>query len=472
MDRENHPGRDAGEEPIPIHLAIIGGGVAGCAAASWAAAQGARITLINDGFPLGGSCIHVGTLPARLLMTAATDHHRCAHPRFPGIRTSQALPDWDAFSGYRRRIVKAISRQYLRQIVDDRENVTLIRSRASFLDSQTLQLGDQTLSPDRILLTPGSHSQRPRIDGLDQVGALPIEALMELQRLPESIAFLETSPASIAYAQALHRLGSQVILLTEEPFLFSSLLSRSSSEAISEILRHEGLQIFTQAQVLATYGSPGALFLEGSHNGGPKTWETAQLTYVDHRRPNTEGLQLSRAGIDLTDQGYIFIDETLQTTNPKVFAAGDAIGPGQHAYAAAYDAVLAAQNAINPSRRAGYTTVVPFSIYTDPEFAGVGWNEEQARRAGFSPELATIDLQDVPAARALGYNQGFVQLCRDPRSDQLLGARILAPHASELIMEVAIALRAGLTTTELCTVVHPTISLGAAISQAATLFST
>ena len=146
------------------------------------------------------------------------------------------------------------------------------------------------------------------------------------------------------------------------------------------------------------------------------------------------------------------------------------MGRGRHAYEAAYDAFLAARNAIHPSRTAGHYTAVPFAIYTDPEFSGVGWNETRARRSGFDADIAIFPLDELPAAHALRSTRGFIKLIRDRRSDRLLGARILAPNASELVMELALAVRYGLPVGELATMVHPPISLGDAVSQAARTF--
>ncbi len=460
---------DVDPESIPLHLAIVGGGIAGCAAASWASSHGARVSLINAGMPLGGACIHAESFPARLLMNAATDHYRAGRPRFPGIRTSTASPNWSELTAHRRSMADEISRDTHRMLTEQKK-VELIVGYASFVDQQTLRVGEELIRPDRILLTPGSPSEMPDIDGLDDIDVLDLPRLLDSDRLPKRLLFFGTTPSSVAYAQMMTRLGSNVTILADTSFLSGEDYSRKITSALSEILIEDGIEIIEDSTITHTEKRDGYIRAFGTCKDHPCHWDADSLVLANHHRPRTSELHPHRAGIELNDQGLIVIDETLQTTNPMVFAAGDAIGGGVHAYAAAYDAVLAAKNAISRSRTAGATTAIPFAIYTDPQVAGVGWDEQQAAQAGFHTETTTINLSQIPASRALGYHRGFVQLCRDSRSDHLLGARILAPNASELIMEAALAIRSGLTVSELATLIHPPISMGDAIARAAALF--
>lgn len=452
-----------------LHLAVIGGGVAGCAAASWAASHGARVTLFNAGLPLGGSCIHVETFPARLLMSAATDHHRALHPRFDGLRTESKPPDWKQLHQTRRRLSEELRAHYHR-FFNEHPGVELVNGRATLTDSDTIYADQRSFQPDQILLTPGSHSTWPPIAGLDEVNPLSFDTLLELPELPESIVFWESNDVAIAYAQLLARLGAEVTILSKKPRLLQEEHGQTIETAMTDILRSDGVQIAVDVSLTEVKPQGDGVRLVGTQAGRRERWDAATFVIVNHRQPRIEELGLDKAGVELTDEGYVIIDETLQTTNPHIFAAGDAIGRDEHAYAAAYDAILAARNAVLPSRTAGHNTAIPFTIYSDPQFAGVGWNEVMAKQSGFDADSSTYALTDLPAAHAIGCTSGFVQLIRDQRSDHLVGARILAPNASELIMELALAVRNGLTISELSTLIHPPISLGEAIARAARAF--
>lgn len=465
---------DSTDDPTsePPHLAIVGGGIAGCAAAAWAAGQGARVTLFNAGLPLGGTCLHVGAFPARTLMSAATDYDRARHPRFPGLDTDTGPPNLTALQQARRQMGDRIRRhQYER--LRSFDSVELVDQRAQFADETTLR-ADQTLyEPDRVLLTPGSRSLCPDVQGLADVDPLSMRDLAELEELPDRIVFVEVNDVALAYAQLLARFGTDVTILSSRPdVLDPSHGDEMVRGALIDLLAEDGVDIVTDVQLqVAEPTDHETTRLTGAVGGESTRWEAEAVAVIDHHRPRTEDLNLPVADVDLTDEGFIVIDESLQTTNPNVYAAGDAVGREGHAYSAAYDAILAARNAISVSRTAGHTTAVPFTIYTDPALAGVGWTRNRAREAGFVTDAATCPLENIPAAEALGASEGFVKLIRDRRSDHLVGARVLAPNASELIMELALAVRYGLTVTELATLVHPPISLGEAISRAASRFT-
>lgn len=457
---------DETEGTSPLHLAIVGGGVAGCAAASWAAGQGARVTLFNAGLPLGGSCLHTTTLPTRVSMSAATDYRRGADPPFGSANPEVRPPRWEALSKRRGELsARMANLQYFQ--LNRRPNVEIVEARASFVGQQSLRADNRLFEPDRILLTPGSHPHWPQIQGLSDVDPMTIAGLQRIGGQPASVNFIEISDPSLACAQALARLGTAVTMITESSELFAHHDSPESSDMIAEILSDEGVEIVFDAVVTHAEPTGKGARLMGTVDGRPAQWDSEKVVVIDHRTPHVDDLNLEAAGIDLTEEGFIIVDEALRTTNHAVFAAGDAVGRGYHSYAAAYDAVLASHNAICLARTAGHNTAVPFAVYTDPQFAGVGWDERRARQVGFEADSAAFPIDEVPAAAALGYDRGFVKLIRDRRSDHLLGARIVAPNASELIMELSLALRHGLTISELATLVRPPISLGEAIGRTA-----
>ncbi len=455
----------------PLHLAIVGGGVAGCEAARWAAANGARVTLFNAGLPLGGTCIHVGTFPARVLMTAATDHHRAAQARFDGIDTHSDAPDFAALQNVQRTLAARIRHRYYDEL-QKHPGVNIVDAPASFEDQTTLTAADNTYEPDRVLLTPGSHSTPPPIPGLDDVDTIELNDLAGLDTLPDTLTFLGCSAVSLSYAQALSRLGGSVTILTAEPGLFEPFHGPDIVGTLTDILTDEGIEVAGGVDFDSIATQNQQVYIRGQVDGQPAEWTAGKIVIVDHRRPRIDTLNLQRAGVELTDDGYIVIDESLQTTNDRVFAAGDAIGRGEHAYAAAYDATLAARNAIYPSRTAGHPTAVPYAVYTDPPLAGVGWTEPRARNSGFDTDVATTTLEQLPAGNAIAQSRGMLKLIRDRRSDHLVGAQLIAPHAAELIMELALAIRYGLTTAELSALVHPPISIGEAVARTARRFST
>ena len=459
---------DAQDAHDPIHLAVIGGGLAGCAATSWAASQGARVTLFNAGLPLGGSSIHTDQLPARILMHAATATHRARHPHLPGLGTTELPVDLAALQSHRHDCghdVQALLRQRLQR----HDGVHIVEAQATFVDDLTLRADGQLYHPDRVLLTPGSRSQWPDIDGLQDIDPWSLADLASLQSIPDSLIFVETSHSALAYAQALCRLGTDVTILSHRDSLLGPRFDPDVDQALHDLLRHEGVAFLDRSQVTHAERRQGAIRLLGTRDGQPQRWDASHVVFINHRTPRIQDLDLSRAHID-TDDGFITIDESLTTTNPHVVAAGDAVGRHHHPYAAAYDAIQAAHNAISASRTAGQSTAIPFTIDTDPPVAGVGLHEARARQLGFDAQIAALSLDTLPAAQAMGHSRGFIKLVRDARSHRLLGARLMMPGAHDLIMELVLAIRYGLTSQDLAALIHPPVSMAEGLSRAARQF--
>ncbi|RDV38221.1 NAD(P)/FAD-dependent oxidoreductase [Bradymonadaceae bacterium TMQ3] len=461
-------------QEAPLHLTIIGGGSAGCAAAMWAADHGARVTLVNDGLPLGGNALHVGVFPARLYMRAATLRHRAAHPTLPGLSGAALKVDLKALSAHVQEcierahtsLVSALRRRRGLELIDGRASLA---SRSDAASSETLHVvvGKRSWRSDRVLLTCGATSQPPRIEGIEDAETWSLRDLIACTELPSSLIFAGIHDIGLTYAQAFARLGAEVTILHEEDRLLDADHSPALESRLLESLQAEGIRVVLDATVTHLERRKDQTRALGTHQGSPTHWSAARVVIVDHRRPSTEGLGLEALGVERDPGGFVRVDESFCTTHDAIFAAGDIIGRGTRTHAATRDAILAAQNAVMPSRTAGYTPTVPFVIHTDPPLAGVGWDEAQARQAGFDARCFTLDLREHPPGSFSDAPDGLIHLVSDRRSNQLLGARLLAPGAANAIMELAVALRSGLTLPELARLLHPPATLASAIAACA-----
>ncbi|WP_230467640.1 dihydrolipoyl dehydrogenase family protein [Lujinxingia vulgaris] len=458
------------EQEAPLHLTIIGGGSAGCTAAMWAADHGARVTLVNDGLPLGGNALHVGVFPARLFMRAATLRHRAAHPGLPGPGSATLDVDLKALSTH---VQDCIERAHTSLVAElrRRSGVELVDGRATLSlgaeEELRVEVGKRSWSSDRVLLTCGATSQPPRVEGIEEAETWSLRDLIACSQLPPSLIFFGINDIGLTYAQAFARLGAQVTILHEEDRLLDADHSEALETRLIESLQAEGIEVVLGSKVTHLERRRARTRALGTHRGAPTHWEAARVVVVDNRRPSTEGLGLEALGVRRDTRGFVHVDESFCTAHSAIFAAGDVIGRGTRTHAATRDAVLAAQNAVMPSRTAGYTPTVPFVIHTDPPLAAVGWDEAQARQAGFEARCLTLDLRDHPAGAFSEAPDGLIQLVVDGRSNQLLGARLLAPGAANAIMELAVALRSGLTLPELAALLHPPATLASAIAACA-----
>ncbi len=451
------------------HLLIVGGGSAAFAAALKAHALGASATLVNDGLPIGGTFVNVGCVPSKTLIRAAEAHHRAGYHHFDGIASNSQVTDFKALIAQKRHLVETLRQAKYLDVVADLEGVRLIEGRARFLDTHTVAVDGQPLQAERILIATGASPAIPPVPGLAGSGFLTSTTALELEELPESLLVLGGRYIALELSQMFARLGSRVTILQRSARLLPSETA-DITEALTGYLREEGIEIITGVELQSVRCDRAGFVVEARVDGRQKTFQATQLLAATGRRPNTAGLGLEQAGVAVKPDGTVQVDDHLQTTVPGIYAAGDVIGDPAFVYTAAYEGNLAAENALNGNDQRRDYTALPWVIFTDPQVAGVGLDENQARAQGIDAETATLSLDHVPRALVAHDTRGFVKLIRDRQTDRLVGTRILAPEGSELTMEVSLAIRYGITVGELARAFHPYLTLSEAVKLAALSF--
>jgi len=462
-------GLNASREPDGLHLVIVGGGSAAFAAATRAAELGARATIINDRLPIGGTCVNVGCVPSKTLIRAAESLHRASHVRFDGIESSSRVADFGAVIRQKRDLVESLRQAKYLDVVADLPGVRIVQGRAKFVAPRTVEVNGERIAGDRVLMATGVSPHVPPIPGLADAGYLTNESLFELEELPESLIVLGGRYVALECAQAYARFGSRVTVLQRSDRILPSE-SADLTDALTGYLRAEGIEIVTGVTTDAVRRSQGATVVETTVNGETRLFRASHLLVATGRQPNTSGMGLADVGIRLDKDGFLTVDDTLRTTATGVYGAGDVIGAPEFVYTAAYEGALAAENALTGSDRARDYTALPWVVFTDPQVAGVGLDEAQAREQGFDADVATLPLTHVPRSLAARDTRGFIRLIRDRSTDRLLGARVLAPEGSELLMELAVAIRFKITVTGLRQMFHPYLTLGEGVKLAAITF--
>ncbi len=452
------------------HLIIVGGGGAAFAAALKASSLGARATIINDGLPMGGTCVNTGCVPSKTLLRAAEALHQGqrASP-FAGIATTGKLTDFAAVMRQKRELVEALRQAKYADVIGDDPNITFRRGRGMLIDARTVDVNGERLHGDAILICTGARPAVPDITGLRDVPFLTNESAFELTELPESLLVLGGRYIALECAQIFARLGSRVTVLQRS----SRILPRESARLTDELTQHleaEGLHIATSVHPERVRTEKSAVTIEALVGGERRTFRGSHLLIAAGRTPNSQGLGLEAVGIQTDSHGFVGVDGQLRTSAPGIFAAGDVIGEPMFVYTAAYEGALAAENALTCAARERDYTGLPWVVFTDPQVAGVGLDESQAAAAGISAECTTLPLSEIPRALAARDTRGFIQLIRDRRTDRLVGARVLAPEGAELLMEAALAIRHGITVSQLAATFHPYLTLSEGIKLAALSF--
>lgn len=452
----------------PPHVVIVGGGSAAFSAAITAAELGARVTMINDGLPIGGTCVNVGCVPSKTLIRAAEVVHRAQRHSFAGVETSGRVSDFKRVIAQKRALVEELRQAKYVDVVADLPRFTRIDGRARLVSATEVEVDGRRLLADKIIIATGARPASLPIAGLGEVGYLDNESAFELEALPTSMLVIGGGYIALELAQMFARFGTKVTIVTR-----SRLLSRELpdiGDGLATFLVEEGVAVENHVQIESVERESGEVVLHGQRDGERVTFRAEHIVLATGRVPNTDALGLDAAGVKTDDRGFIRVNKHLQATAPGVWAAGDVAGGEMFVYTAAADGARAARNALSDESllRSGQPT--PWVVFTDPQVAGIGMDERQASAAGFDAEAATLPMSYVPRALAARDTRGFIKLIRDRKTDRLLGARILAPEGSELLMELAVVIRGQLTIAELRELLHPYLTLSEGIRLAAITF--
>jgi mercuric reductase len=449
-------------------LVIVGGGSASFAAAIKGADLGARVAMV-EGSTLGGTCVNVGCVPSKTLIRAAEARHRRAHHPFAGIPTGDGPVDWALVRGQKDALVGELRQSKYRNVLQSYPGITLFEQRAVLTASRAVRLADgRALTAGKILVATGAGAETPAIPGLADAGHLDNVSAMALERLPRSLIVIGSGFIAVELGQMFSRLGVAVTLLARQ----NRVLSKEDpaiGTALADYLRAEGIDVRTETTVQRV-DRTRCYRVQASHRGQSAVLEAEQVLVATGRRPRTAGFGLDTIGVALGTQGQIAVDEHLETSVPGIYAAGDVVGEPMFVYVAAYGGALAAENALTGNPRTFDLTAVPGVTFTDPAVATVGLTEAQAKARGVTPLLSRLSMEHVPRALAARETRGFVQLVADPATRKILGAQILASEAGEMITEVALAVKFGLTIEDITSTFHPYLTLSEGIKLAAQTF--
>ncbi len=460
------------ESSSHYELVIIGGGAAAFAAAIRAEALGIRTLMVNDGLPLGGTCVNVGCIPSKYLVRAAEAAWRAGHSPFAAVQARGAAVDYGRLIRDGQDLVASMRQRKYLDVVSGFKHLTIVQGRAAFEDAHTIAVdGRERYEAQKVLVATGARPRVPAIEGLEQVGYHTTRTLFSLERQPKSMTVMGAGYVGLELAQAWRRLGTRVRIME-----FTDRVLRHQmpdvSAAIGEQLRAEGIELLPNVRAFRFERNGGKILIHGKGPGGRSVLleESGIVLVATGIRPNTEGLGLERVGVELDERGHIVVDAHLRTCVPHIFAAGDVASTPAYVYTAAFEGKTAVENAFaDADKRVDYE-VLPWVVFTDPQVAGVGLDEQQALARGIAHEVSKLPLSEVPRSATAHDTRGFIKLVRNPADDRLLGARIVAAEGGELIQMLALAIRHGITVSELAHSLYPYLTLSEGIKLAALAF--
>jgi pyruvate/2-oxoglutarate dehydrogenase complex dihydrolipoamide dehydrogenase (E3) component len=426
-------------------LIVIGGGGAGREAATRAAVDHGASVAVVERERWGGSCANVACKPTKQYVVAA---ELLADLRVAGdLGIEVGTPSFDLTRLRARKEWLVGTKETWRQRFVD-AGFTAVDGTATIVDPRTVAIGDRLLTAERILIATGSRTAVPPIDGIDDVPWIDNVGALELTELPESMLVLGAGAVGLEFAQAFARFGSRVTVVEGA----DRIAIHSDADAATEVrraLENDGVEIVTATFVtrVRREGERIAATLTPRDGSGEREVVVGALLVASGRRPNLEGLGLESLGME-TGRGGIVVGETMRTSIPGIWAAGDVVEGIQLTPVGAYQAQVAVADMFNGSRLTDYD-LVPSAIFTDPELAQVGLTEADAREAGY--EVATVThlaqnlLRPYYGIDRDSTPRGLIKLVYEQRSRRLLGLHAAVRGGADLVQGYALAMRLGAT---------------------------
>jgi pyruvate/2-oxoglutarate dehydrogenase complex dihydrolipoamide dehydrogenase (E3) component len=437
---------------------IIGTGQAGPSLAARFAGAGKTVAIIER-HKFGGTCVNTGCIPTKTLVASAYAVHVARRGAEYGFATGDVSVDIKRVKA-RKDAASARSSKGVEEWLRGTTNCTVIRGHARFQSSNTVVVNDEVLQADRIYINVGGRASiPPDMPGIHDVPFLTNSSMMDIDFLPEHLVVVGGSYVGLEFAQIYRRLGSEVTVVEMGPRLIRRE-DEDISQAVREILEAEGVHIRLNAKCISVAKREGGVAVGLTcEEGSPEVVGTHVLLAVG-RIPNTNDLGLDRAGVATDHRGYIVVDDQLQTNVPGVWALGDCNGHGAFTHTSYNDYEIVADNLFNGDHRRVSDRIQAYALYIDPPLGRCGMTDAEVRKSGRRALAAKYPMSRVSRAYEKGETQGFIKICVDAETKQILGAAILGVGGDEVIhvlLDVMYA-KAPYTVIQRAMHIHPTVA--------------
>jgi pyruvate/2-oxoglutarate dehydrogenase complex dihydrolipoamide dehydrogenase (E3) component len=444
-------------------LIVFGSGTGAKVAAWTTAEEGKRVALIERKY-IGGSCHNIACLPSKNIIHSAKVASYVRRGKEFGITIDGFRIDMAAVRERKRRMVSHSVDLHIEMF--KKTGVELILGSGRFIGPRTLEvaLPDGTrrrLRGDKVIISTGTHATLEAIPGLAESQPLTHIEALELDVVPGHLLVIGGGYVSLELSQAMRRFGSKVSIIERN----DRVLHREDedvSEGLRRLFEDEGIRLVLNTRVKSVSGESGkAVRVVVEQNGVENTLEGSHVLVATGRTPNTADIGLELAGVELTDRGYIKVNERLETTAQGVWALGEVAGSPQFTHIA-FDDFRVFRDDLSGGKHVTAGRQVPFCMFTDPEFARIGLSETEARKRGISYRLFKIPMEEVLRARTLSETRGFLKALVEMDGDRILGFAGFAVGAGEIMGSVQMAMIAGLPYTALreAVLTHPTLVEG------------
>ncbi len=448
--------------PQQYDAIVIGSGQAGTPLSVALAKAGMRTALIERKH-VGGTCINEGCTPTKTMVASGRVAYLARRAADYGVHTGPVSLDMSKVRERKREIVDTF-RSGSQSRIEKTANLELIFGGASFSGPKTVDVrmhdgGQRTISAKRIFINAGTRASRPELDGLASVPFLDNISIMELDALPDHLLILGGGYIGLEFGQLFRRFGSRVTIIQSA----GQVLTREDpdmAEEIANILRQDGVEVLLNAKATRVELSGGSIRLELQSQGNSTTLIGSHLLVATGRVPNSDSLNLSTAGVETSERGFIQVNDRLETTAEGIYALGDIKGGPAFTHISYDDFRIIRANLLEKKTASTKGRQVPYAVFIDPQLGRIGLTEKEARAQGLNFRVAKLPMTHVARALEVDETRGFMKAIVDAETNQILGAAILGIEGGEIMSAIEIAMMGKLSYTALRdgTFAHPTLA--------------
>lgn len=447
-------------------LIVIGSGPGGYVAAIRAAQLGMKTACIEKDPTLGGTCLNVGCIPSKALLTSSekyveTKNHLAVH----GVKVGDVTLDMTAMMAHKTKVVKdnTAGIEYLFK----KNKIDWIKGLGTIEAAGKVKVGNETYNTKNILIATGSESMPLPGITVDEKRIVTSTGALSLSPVPKSMVVIGGGVIGLELGSVWQRLGTQVTVVEFLDRILPTMDGELSKTA-QKILGKQGIQFKLSTKVTSAKleGNGVVLTLEAAAGGSPEIMQADVVLLAIGRRPYTEGLGLEKAGVKLDERKRIPVGHDFQTTVKGIYAIGDVIAGAMLAHKAEEEGVVCAEMIAGQSGHINYDAI-PGVVYTWPEIASVGKTEEELKKAGITYKTGKFPFSANGRARAMADTEGFVKILADAKTDRVLGAHIIGPDAGTMIAELALAIEFSASSEDIARTSHAHPTLNEAVKEAA-----
>lgn len=441
---------------------IIGSGQAGLPLSTTLAKTGWKTALIERAY-IGGTCINFGCTPTKTMFNSARVAYLARRGADYGVHHGEVRVDMNEVRERKQRVVDEFRESGLKGIMQS-NNLDLLTGNAKFTGPHEIEVqlndGDtRRLTSQKIFINTGGRPAKPNLEGIDEVATLDSTSIMELDELPEHLLVLGGGYIGLEFGQMFRRFGSEVTIVQR----VGQLLGREDpdvAQAVLEIMEQDGIRILLNAEALRIKKHGTQIELTVRASNGEQTLQGTHLLVAVGRKPNTEDLNLSSAGVETDKQGNVKVNSKLETSVPGVYALGDVKGGPQFTHISYDDFRIIRTNLLEQGNTTTEGRLVPYTVFIDPQLGRIGISEAEAKEQSMNIRVAKLAMTNVARAIEMSETRGFMKAIVDADTNQMLGAAVLGVEGGELMSMFEIAMLGKLPYTVLkdATFAHPTLA--------------